>query len=165
MQMLYFGLLAKSTSVFTSRSLQPYRHFSKICSLPQPTDDEIVEGLPLVQLSEDASFLGNLVSLLYGQRAIKPGSYEKVFGLLAACQIYHILLIQPEIRDKVDLGRFPMLAKATLSAYAIASSLGLIPDMENAARLTLGQTFNIRMPWEKGCGDGPAQTSLTQTLT
>jgi hypothetical protein len=50
MQMLYFGLLTKSTSVFTSRSLQLYGHFFEdLLSLPQPADDELVDGLPVVQ--------------------------------------------------------------------------------------------------------------------
>jgi hypothetical protein len=69
-------------------TLSPF--FEELLSPPQPTDEEIVEGLPVVQLSEDASFLGNLVSLLYGQRLVKPGTYEKfsVYSLPARTTIY-----------------------------------------------------------------------------
>jgi hypothetical protein len=35
------------------------------------------------------------------------------------------------------------------SAYAIASSMGLVPEMENAARLTLGLPDDIRIPWRR----------------
>jgi hypothetical protein len=125
-------------------TLSPF--FEDLLSLPQPTDDELVDGLPVVQLSEDASLLSNLVSLLYRpQRPVQPSSYEKVFALLAACQKYDMVSIQQEIRDKVDFGRFPTPDKAqAFSAYAIASSMGLIPEMENAARLTLGQPMTFK---------------------
>jgi hypothetical protein len=124
-------------------TLSPF--FEDLLSLPQPPDDELVDGIPVVQLSEDAGLLSNLVSLLYRpQRPVQPGSYEKVFALLAACQKYDMVSIQQEIRDKVDLGRFPTPVKAqAFSAYALASSLGLIPEMENAARQTLEQPMTF----------------------
>jgi hypothetical protein len=39
--------------------------FEDLLSLPQPPDDELIDGLPVVQLSEDACVLSNLISLLY----------------------------------------------------------------------------------------------------
>ena len=119
--------------------------FKDMLSLPQPPDDELIDGLPVVQLSEHASVLSNLMSLLYlTWRRTKPGSYEMVYALLAACQKYDMVSIQQEIRDKVKLGRFPMPVKAqAFSAYAIASSMGLSTEMENAARLTLGQPMTF----------------------
>ena len=119
--------------------------FEDLLSLPQPPDDELIDGLPVVQLSEDASILSNLVSFLYPtQRLVKPGSYEMVFTLLAACQKYDMVSIQQDIRDEVSLGRFPTPDEAqAFSAYAIASSLGLIPEMENAARLTLDRPMTF----------------------
>ncbi|KAN0137923.1 hypothetical protein V8E53_004407 [Lactarius tabidus] len=69
--------------------------------------DKLVDSLPVVQLSEDASLLSNLISLLYRpQHPVKPGSYEKRCSLLAACQKYDMLLTQQEIRDKVNLGTY-----------------------------------------------------------
>ena len=119
--------------------------FEALLSLPQPTDDELIDGLPVVQLVEDASLLSNLVSLLYPtQHPVKPSSYEKVFALLATCQKYDMSSIQQDIRDEVDLGRFPTPDEAqAFIAYAIASSLGLIPEIEHAARLTLGQPMTF----------------------
>ena len=119
--------------------------FENLLSLPQPPDEELVDGLPVVQLSEDAGVLSNLISLLYlTWRRTKPGSYEMVYALLAACQKYDMVSIQQEIRDKVKLGRFPMPVKAqAFSAYAIASSMGLSTEMEHAARLTLGQPMTF----------------------
>jgi hypothetical protein len=53
---IYFGRLTKST-------LSSF--FEDLFSLPQPADDEFVDSLPVVQLSEDVSLLSNFVSLLY----------------------------------------------------------------------------------------------------
>jgi hypothetical protein len=114
-------------------------------ALPQLPDDEIVDGLPVVQLSEDADLLNCLISLIYPIRPpITPRSYEKVFALLAACQKYDMVSIQLDIRDKVKRGAFPASVKTqAFSAYALASSMGLIPEMEYAARLTLGQPMTF----------------------
>ncbi|KAH9058173.1 hypothetical protein EDB87DRAFT_941482 [Lactarius vividus] len=47
--------------------------------------------------------------------------------------------IQSNIRDGIKLGRFPGPVKAeAFRAYAIAGSMGLDPELEDAARLTLG---------------------------
>ena len=113
--------------------------FKDLLSLPQPPDGELVDGLPVVALSEDAGLLNSLVSLLYPTSPIIPGSYEMVFALLAACQKYDMESVQSDIRDEIKLERFPApVGVEGFSAYAIASSMGLIPEMENAARLTLG---------------------------
>jgi hypothetical protein len=118
--------------------------FKDLLSLPQPPLEELVEGFPVVQVPEDAGLLNNLISLLYPIRRVKPSSYEKVFALLNACQKYDMTSIQSYIRDEVKLGRFPAPVRAqAFSAYAIASSMGLVPEMEHAARLTLGQPLTF----------------------
>ncbi|KAI9435056.1 hypothetical protein H4582DRAFT_1786642, partial [Lactarius indigo] len=112
--------------------------FDDLLSLPQPPDGETVDGLPVVQLSEDADLLNSLVSLIYPVPPVIPGSYEKVFALLAACQKYDMESIQSDIRDEIEGGKFPMpVGTESFRAYAIASNLGLIPEMEDAARMTL----------------------------
>ncbi|KAI9433730.1 hypothetical protein H4582DRAFT_969417 [Lactarius indigo] len=112
--------------------------FKALLSLPQPPDDKLVDGLPVIQLSEDADLLNSLISLLYPVSPVIPGSYEKVFALLAACQKYDMESVQSNIRDGIKLGTFPVPVEAeAFRAYAIASSMGLIPEMESAARLTL----------------------------
>ena len=119
--------------------------FEDLLSLPQPPDNELIDGLPVVQLPEDAGLLSSLVSLLYHpQRPVRPGSYEMVFALLAACQKYDMELILLDIRDKIQRGTFPAPDKAqAFSAYALANSLGLIPEMDHAAHLTLGQPMTF----------------------
>jgi hypothetical protein len=115
--------------------------FKDLLSLPQPTEEELVDGLQVVRLSEpeDAGLLTSLVSLLYPVPPVIPGSYEKVFALLAACQKYEMESIQSYIRAEIIRGTFPAPAKAEgFNAYASASSMRLVPEMENAARLTLG---------------------------
>lgn len=118
--------------------------FKTLLSLPQPPDDELVDGLPVVALSEDAGLLNSLISLLYPISPVIPSSYEKVFALLAACQKYEMDAVQSNIRAAVKLGTFPAPVKAEgFSAYAMASSMGLVPEMENAAQLTLGQPMTF----------------------
>jgi hypothetical protein len=118
--------------------------FENLLSLPQPSDSEIVDGLPVVQLFEDAELLNSLVSLLYPIPPVIPGSYEKVFALLAACQKYDMVSIQSSIRAEIQRGTFPGPIEAqAFGAYGKASSLGLIPEMENAAELTLDQPMTF----------------------
>ncbi len=117
--------------------------FESMLSMPQPlrpSDGDLVDGLPVIDNSSlDAGLLNCLVSLLYPISPIIPDSYEKVFALLAACQKYDMVSIQSRIRAEIDRGTFPAPVGADVfRAYAIASSLGLIPEMQNAARLSLG---------------------------
>ena len=124
--------------------------FKDLLSLPQPPGDELVDGLPVVQLSEDADLLNSLISLLYPIRRVRPGSYEKVFALLAACQKYDMVSIQSNIRAEIQRGAFPAPVEPEgFNAYAIASSMGLIPEMENAARLTLGHPMTLESLGER----------------
>jgi hypothetical protein len=60
--------------------------FKDLLSLPQPSDSESVDGLPVVQLSEDSELLNSLVSMLYPVHRVIPKSYDKVSYLLAICQ-------------------------------------------------------------------------------
>ena len=120
--------------------------FEATFTLPQPLapDDELAHGLPVVQLPEDADLLSCLISLLYPIPTVTPGSYQKVFALLAACQKYEMVSIQQDIRDKVKLGKFPAPVEAeAFSAYAIASSLRLDPEKDHAARLPLDQPLTF----------------------
>ena len=57
--------------------------FKDLLSHPQPSDAEFVDGLPVVQLSEDSELLNCLTSILYPVCMVVPKSYEKVLYLLA----------------------------------------------------------------------------------
>ena len=138
--------------------------FKDLLSLPQPSDGESIDGLPVVQLSEDSDVLSTLISMLYPLRPVIPKSHEKVsyslaifsaveanpcykvLNLLAACQKYEMDAVQASIRAEVNQGEFPAPKGAEMfSAYGIASRKGLIPEMEKAARQTLDHpmTFEI----------------------
>ena len=118
--------------------------FNDLLSLPQPSDGELVDGLPVVELPEDAGLLNSLISLLYPISPVIPDSYEKVFALLAVCQKYEMESVQSYIRFAIKHGKFPAPVKTEgFSAYAIASGLGLVPEAEDAARLTLGQPMTF----------------------
>ena len=60
--------------------------FKDILSLPQPSDSEIVDGLPMVKLSEGSELLNSLISILYPIHTVIPNSYEKVLYLFVTCQ-------------------------------------------------------------------------------
>ena len=60
--------------------------FKDLLSLSQPPDSESVDGLPVVELSEDSELLNSLISILYPVPTVVPSSYEKVLYLLATCQ-------------------------------------------------------------------------------
>ena len=119
--------------------------FQDLLSLPQPPLDELVDGLPVLHVPEDSDLLNSLVSLLYPIHRVKPGPYQKVFALLAACHKYDMEPIQRYIRDEVKRGTFPAPVKSeAFSAYALASSMGLGPEMEHAAGLTLRQVMTFK---------------------
>jgi hypothetical protein len=112
--------------------------FRDLLSLPQPSDSESVDGLPVVQLPENAELLNCLISMLYPIPPVIPQSYDKVLYLLAACQKYDMIQVLSSIRAEVNRGNFPALVGTeAFRAYAIASSKGLAPEMENAACLSL----------------------------
>ena len=132
--------------------------FKDLLSLPQPSDSELVDGLPVVQLSEGSELLNSLISILYPVPTVMPNSYEKVMRfacdlpevildsnhnlkvlyLLAACQKYEMYSVQSSIRAEVSRGASPAPnGIEAFTAYAIASAKDLIPETENAARLTL----------------------------
>jgi len=118
--------------------------FKQLLSLPQPLDAELVYDLQVVELPEDANLLNSLVTLLYPIPPVIPSSYEKVFALLSACQKYDMEYILSYIRTEIQRGTFPApVAAEAFSAYARASSLRLIPEMENAAKLTVGQPMTF----------------------
>ena len=56
--------------------------FKDLLSLPQPSDSETVDDLPVVQLSESSELLNSFVSMLYPVHKVIPNSYEKVLYLL-----------------------------------------------------------------------------------
>jgi hypothetical protein len=60
--------------------------FKDLLSLPQPPDSESVDGIPVVQLSEDSGLLGTLVSMLYHLHPVTPNSYDNVLSFLATRQ-------------------------------------------------------------------------------
>jgi hypothetical protein len=128
--------------------------FEDLLSLPQPPDGECVDGFPVIQLSEDAGLLNILVPLLYPMSPAIPSSYEKAFALLSACQKYDMVSIQSNIRAEMKRRGSPTPLGAEADAqpfrkYAIASHLRLIPEMESAARLTLGYPMTF-----ESLGDG-----------
>ncbi|KAI9441852.1 hypothetical protein H4582DRAFT_1935410 [Lactarius indigo] len=112
--------------------------FRDMFSLPQSPNSETVGGLAMVEISEDAELVRSLITILYPIPSEIPASYDRVLALLAAAQKYDMKAVQSSIRDELARRQPPVLDGAqAFRAYAIASSSGLIPEMNTAASLTL----------------------------
>ncbi|KAH9022507.1 hypothetical protein EDB84DRAFT_1564972 [Lactarius hengduanensis] len=121
------AILASSSSVF-----------GNMFSFPQPPNSGTVDGLPAVDLPEDAELVRSLITILYPIPSEIPTSYDRTLALLAAAQKYDMGIVQSFIRDEVARRQPPVLVGAqAFRAYAIASSYRLIPEMKVAAFLTL----------------------------
>ena len=142
--------------------------FKDLLSPTRLSDSESVDGLPIVQLPESSELLNSLLTMLYPDQMVMPNSYDKVLYfafdslvvitntslkvlyLLAACQKYEMVSVQSFIRAEISRGVSPAPNGAeALRAFGIASAKELIPEMENAARLTLDHpmTFEIFGEW------------------
>jgi BTB/POZ domain len=118
--------------------------FEDLFSLPQPPNDEAVDGLPVVTLSEDAEVLDSLISMLYPVPPEIPDTDNNILALLAASQKYDMVAVQSSIRAEVSRKRLlsPKGAEA-FRVYAIASRNRLIPEMKTTATLTLGHPMTF----------------------
>ena len=114
--------------------------FDDMLSLPQPqpSDKEVVDGLPVVRLPEDAEVLSSLITMVYPIPSGLPDSYDKALTLLAASQKYDMVGVQSRIRAEIQTRTFPTLTGAeTFRSYVISSGGQLPSEAEKLARLTL----------------------------
>jgi len=126
--------------------------FDDMFSLPQPSDQDVVDGLPVVRLSEDAELLKCLLTMVYPIPSMIPNSYNKTLMVLAASQKYDMDVVQSRIRAETRDKNLPMpIGAATFRAYAIASIKGLSSEKETLARLTL----DFPMTFEFLCDELP----------
>ena len=106
--------------------------------LPQPSDSETIDGLPVVRLPEDGDLVRALITVLYPIPPEIPTPYERVLALLAAAQKYDMSAVQSSIRAEVARRGLPAPAGVqTFRAFAIAFGNKLSPEMGTTARLTL----------------------------
>jgi BTB/POZ domain len=119
--------------------------FRDMFSLPQPPDDETVNGLPVVHLSEDADVLNSLISMMYPVPPEIPDADDSVLALLAASQKYDMVAVQSSIRAEVSRkGLLSPKGAEAFRVYAIACRKRLIPEMETTARLTLDYPMTFK---------------------
>jgi len=103
-----------------------------------PNKHEVVDGLPVVRLSEDAEIVRALIAFLYPIPREIPISYERVLALLGTAQKYDMSAVQSSIRAEAIRRKFPALAGSqAFRAYSVAFSNKLSPETETIARLTL----------------------------
>jgi len=112
--------------------------FDDMFSLPQPSDQDVVNGLPVVRLSEDAEVLKCLLTMVYPIPSMIPNSYNQTLMVLSASQKYDMDGVQSRICAEIRDKNLPMpTGAATFRAYANASIKGLSSEKETLARLTL----------------------------
>ena len=120
--------------------------FRDMLSLPQPSNDETIDGLPFVRLSEDAELVRALITVMYPIPTEIPTSYDRVLELLAATQKYDMSAVQSSIRAEVARRDLPAPTGAhSFRAFAIAYSNNLAPEMGATARLTLDYPLTFEM--------------------
>ncbi|KAI0253678.1 hypothetical protein BJV78DRAFT_1104707, partial [Lactifluus subvellereus] len=110
--------------------------FKDMFSLPQPSS-AVVNGLPVVHVSEDAELVQALITVLYPIPSKIPTSYDRVLALLAAAQKYDMSAVKSSIRAEVRRRNLLATSGTAAFVYAIASKNRLLPESETAARLTL----------------------------
>jgi hypothetical protein len=111
-------------------------------TLPWPPNNEMVDGLPVVDISEDAELVRSLITMLYPIPSEIPASHDRILALLATAQKYKMDAVQSSIRTEVARGPSPT-GDGAFRAYAIASSSRLTPEMDMAVRLTLDQPMTF----------------------
>ncbi|KAF8262692.1 hypothetical protein EI94DRAFT_1743016, partial [Lactarius quietus] len=114
--------------------------FNDMFSLPQPSDDEAVDGLQIVELTEDSELVRALITALYPIPSELPTSHDRILALLSAAQKYDMGPVQSSIRAEVCRKRgslFTLNETQVFRAYAMASRWKLIPEMKMAAHLSL----------------------------
>ena len=118
--------------------------FRDMFTLPWPPNNEMIDGLPVVDISEDAELVRSLITILYPIPSDIPASHDRILALLATAQKYDMDAVQSSIRAEV-IRRPPLALNKTQAfrAYAIASRSGLTPEMDMAARRTLDQPMTF----------------------
>jgi BTB/POZ domain len=112
--------------------------FADMFSLPQPQNDEAIDGLPVVHLSEDAEVLNSLISMLYPVSHEIPDTNDNILSLISACQKYDMDVVQSSIRAEVShRGLLSPKGVEAFRVHAVACQKRLRPEMETTARLTL----------------------------
>ena len=118
--------------------------FRDMFSLPQPPNDAVPDGPPVVHLSEDAEVLDSLISMLYPVPPKIPYIIEKILTLLVAATKYDMDAVQSFIRAEISRrGLLSPPHAGSFHVYAVAYSKGLVLEMANAARHTLGHPLTF----------------------
>jgi BTB/POZ domain len=118
--------------------------FDDMFTLREPTNAETIDGLPVVDLSEDAETLDSLMSMLYPVPPEIPKTNDNILALLAASQKFEMDSVQSSIRAQVKhKGLLSPKGAEAFRVYALACQKKLIPEMKTAAYLTMGYPFTF----------------------
>lgn len=113
--------------------------FADMFSLPQPNDSkDILDGLPVVPLSEDSKIVNTLLEFCYPSKVPKPTDLDELRDVLIAADKYSM---SEAIAAQCEgfLRRSEFLEKEPWRVYGIACRWGLADLAKAAAKETLKQ--------------------------
>ena len=110
---------------------------SKICSLSQPPDGELLDSLPIVQLAEDAGLLISLFSLLYPIAPVILDSYEKSVRLTRCL---------PEIRHGISSIRYSCRDQTWSAPCTSWDCFSRSPEVSNGLRTVTYRAISRQDP-------------------
>ncbi|KIM90357.1 hypothetical protein PILCRDRAFT_812095 [Piloderma croceum F 1598] len=118
--------------------------FRDMFALPQVSkgenSNEMRDGLPIVQVTEEKETLEKLLSMCYPMAVVGPpelGALENVHGLLEAAIKYNVEGVEKRVRGWLVAPRF--LADNPLRVFAIACRYKFVEEAKVAARSTLSK--------------------------
>ncbi|KAN0141560.1 hypothetical protein V8E53_000022, partial [Lactarius tabidus] len=115
------------------------RELVQTVSITSGVDNGEEEALPVVKLPESRAILHSLLTFIFPVAPVLPSSTEDTMKLLSVVAQKYKMNSVLTYRCSVKLGSFPAPFEAeSFSAYSNASRMELVPEMESAARLTLG---------------------------
>ncbi|KAI0268071.1 hypothetical protein BGY98DRAFT_925181, partial [Russula aff. rugulosa BPL654] len=136
--------------------------FKDLLSLPQPSDGEIVDGLPVVQMPEDSELtldsfadavvqlpesgeiIHSLLTFIFHVTPLIPSTHEEAMELLSVAQKYQMEIALTHIRGSIARQNpLPTRPEPALRIYALAQKHGLRLEALQTARTILGHPMTI----------------------
>jgi hypothetical protein len=109
-----------------------------------PTGDG-PEPLPVVKLPESGTIIYNLLTFIFPVDPALPSTAENIMELLAAAQKYQMKSVLSHIRGIIARKDPPFIRSETaLNIYFLAQNYELLPEVVEAARVTLRLSMTIQ---------------------
>ncbi|KAI0067666.1 hypothetical protein BV25DRAFT_847783 [Artomyces pyxidatus] len=136
---LHKSIISVASNIFTDMLSFPQHLTTDAGSL-----DVVKDGLPVVNLPEDATTLHRLLSFVYPVEKVFPKTFEEAAPLLSLCQKYEMAatsgLIRAACTNSTQL--IDIYIHNPFHSYALATRNYLYDETQSAARLTLARPMS-----------------------